>query len=327
MGRGQQGGKQRNAVRRQRRGATQRARRRRRMLIVFYLLIFLFVVTAAVSLSLTVLFRVTDIEINNTTSYSQEEILKASGLTEGENLFLADVDGAKTRIETTLPYTGEVKVERKIPSTISITVDTAEVAAAVEQENGQILLVDDSYKILEIVRQAPDDVLLIKGLQAKNPDSGYTAQWEEEETASVLNELLKQLEKDALSPITSVDVQNLYRLTVVYDGRITINFGGPDDLDLKVASVKKIVTENLSKDDRGTLDASLTRDSKRVYFNPESAASSGEESASSEDETGSESSQAGEESAGESAESSGETAAEESTEAEEETGGTEGETP
>ena len=59
----------------------------------------------------------------------------------------------------------------KIPSTISITVDTAEVAAAVEQENGQILLVDDSYKILETVRQAPDDVLLIKGLQAKDPHS------------------------------------------------------------------------------------------------------------------------------------------------------------
>ena len=281
MGREPQNGKQKGAVRRPRRGATQRARRRRRMLVIFYLLVFLFVVTAAVSLSLTVLFRVTDIEIENQTSYSQEEILKASGLSEGENLFLANVNGAKEQIETTLPYTGEVRVERKIPSTICITVEPAKVAAAVEQENGDILLVDDSYKILETVRQAPDDVLLIKGLQAKDPTPGYTAQWEEEETASVLDDLLQQLQEDEFSPITSVDVQNLYQLTVVYDGRITINFGGPDDLELKVASVKKIVTENLTKDDRGTLDASLTRDSKRVYFDPETTSSSQEESASS----------------------------------------------
>ena len=88
---------------------------------------------------------------------------------------------------------------------------------------------------------------------------------------------MQQLQEDEFSPITSVDVQNLYQLTVVYDGRITINFGGPDDLDLKVASVKKIVTENLTKDDRGTLDASLTRDSKRVYFDPETTGSSQEE--------------------------------------------------
>ena len=144
------------------------------------ILVFLFVVTAAGVPFPDRAVPVTDIEIENQTSYSQEEILKASGLSEGENLFLADVDGAKEQIETSLPYTGEVRVERKIPSTICITVEPAKVAAAVEQENGDILLVDDSYKILETVRQAPDDVLLIKGLQAKDPTPGYTAQWEEE---------------------------------------------------------------------------------------------------------------------------------------------------
>ena len=59
-----------------RRGITARARRRRRRAILFYCVSFLVVIAAAVILSLTVLFRIDTIQVENTSRYSQEEILE-----------------------------------------------------------------------------------------------------------------------------------------------------------------------------------------------------------------------------------------------------------
>ena len=258
---------------RQRRGATQRARRRRRMLIIFYLLLFLFLVVAAISLSLTVLFRISRIEVRNESIYTQEEILQACAISEGENLFLADVDGARGRIETQLPYTAQVTVERDFPSGITVTVGQATVSAALIQKDGTVLLIGADHKILEQVSAVPPGVLQVSGLQVQDPTPGYRARWEDEETASVFFALQQEMQEGELSPITSMDVGDLYRLTVVYDSRITVNFGGPDDLQMKVAAVKKILTREIGGEERGTLDASLTRDSKRVYFKPEESSS------------------------------------------------------
>ena len=198
---------------RQRRGATQRARRRRRMLIIFYLLLFLFLVVAAISLSLTVLFRISRIEVRNESIYTQEEILQACAISEGENLFLADVDGARGRIETQLPYTAQVTVERDFPSGITVTVGQATVSAALIQKDGTVLLIGADHKILEQVSAVPPGVLQVSGLQVQDPTPGYRARWEDEETASVFFALQQEMQEGELSPITSMDVGDLYRLT------------------------------------------------------------------------------------------------------------------
>ena len=46
------------------------------------------IIAAAITLSLTVLFKISTIEVTGTSRYSVEDIIKESGISEGNNLFL-----------------------------------------------------------------------------------------------------------------------------------------------------------------------------------------------------------------------------------------------
>ena len=216
-----------------RRGITARARRRRRRAILFYCVSFLVVIAAAVILSLTVLFRIDTIQVENTSRYSQEEILEICGIEIGDNLFLADVNGAQEELDHKLPYAGNVRVERKLPATLQITVEEPVLSAAFEQDDSYIL-VSQENKILEIAQAAPAGCLVVSGLELENPRAGYPAVPKEEEVQKVFNSLTQALSDCAFSGITQIDVANLYQMMVVYDGRIRILLGNSNDLDLKL---------------------------------------------------------------------------------------------
>ena len=287
-----------------RRGVSARARRRRRRAILFYCVSFLVVIAAAVILSLTVLFRIDTIQVENTSRYSQEEILEICGIEIGDNLFLADVNGAQEELDRKLPYAGNVRVERKLPATLQITVEEPVLSAAFEQDDSYIL-VSQENKILEIAQAAPAGCLVVSGLELENPRAGYPAVPKEEEVQQVFNSLTQALSDCAFSGITQIDVSNLYQMMVVYDGRIRILLGNSNDLDLKLVSAKKIVEEELEETEKGELDVSLTRDLKKAYYNADSSSSDSSASSSQPEDSGEPASSASSETASASSAASG----------------------
>ena len=232
-----------------RRGVTARARRRRRRAILFYLLTFFLVIAAAVVLSLTVLFRIDNIRVENTSGYSQEEILEVCGIQTGENLFLADVDKASQEIDEKLPFTGGVSVTRKLPASL----------------------------------------VVVAGLKLKDPKEGQKAKAEDEKTLAAFNKITSTLESCQLSDITRIDVSDIYQMMIVYQGRIRIVLGTSNDLETKISAAKKIVEEELDEKEKGELDVSLTRDLKKAYYNADSVASSESSQESSSEESSEES--------------------------------------
>lgn len=266
-----------------RRGLTPKAKRRKLRMVLFYVGTFLFVITAAMILSLTVLFRIDSIEVDNSSRYSSKEVLEACGIEDGENLFLADVEGARKKIDQALPYTGSVTVTRKIPDTLLITVKEPVIYAAFEQD-GEYILVSDEGKILEISKECPQSCLLVQGMDMEKPVAGQKFLPDDEKTREVFSELEDTLSECSLSHITKIDVQDIYKIMVEYDGRIRIQLGTSNDLTLKINAAKKIVEEELEYTEKGELDVSLTRDLKKAYYNADSVSSSSEESVSSQPE-------------------------------------------
>ena len=76
-----------------------KAKHRKRNLILFYLSIFVVIIAAAITLSLTVLFKISTIEVTGTSRYSVEDIIKESGISQGNNLFLINKDYALQNIK------------------------------------------------------------------------------------------------------------------------------------------------------------------------------------------------------------------------------------
>ncbi len=88
-----------------------------------------FLVIVAVIFVMSVFFRVSDIQVEGNTHYTDEEIIRAIDIEEGDNLFFFDRFAALSRVFAKLPYVEEVSVERKLPNKVTITVKESQALA------------------------------------------------------------------------------------------------------------------------------------------------------------------------------------------------------
>jgi hypothetical protein len=82
----------------------------------------------------SVFFRVATIEVTGAEKYTVQQILTASGLKTGDNIFFIDGDKVSRRIRANLPYLSEVVVEKEMPDTVRITVSESRPLAVVQYE-------------------------------------------------------------------------------------------------------------------------------------------------------------------------------------------------
>ncbi|MBQ3052062.1 MAG: FtsQ-type POTRA domain-containing protein [Clostridia bacterium] len=138
--------KSREELRRENRQELERQKSRRKAMWI--ILLVAIGVVIAVILSLTVFFKVTAVEVDVSKSqYSAAQIRDASGIEEGDSLFLLNREKAADRISTKLPYTGEIVVKRSFPSKVKIFVEDSTVTAAVKY-NDKLIVLNESNKVL-----------------------------------------------------------------------------------------------------------------------------------------------------------------------------------
>ena len=91
-------------------------------------LIFVVVVVASIFV-LSLFFRVEDIQVEGNTHYTDEEIIRAIDIEEGDNLFFFDRFAAISRVFSKLPYIEEVTLKRALPNRITISVEESRAMA------------------------------------------------------------------------------------------------------------------------------------------------------------------------------------------------------
>lgn len=144
--RGRAAAKSREELRQEKRQALEKQKRRRNAVLVIALVAA--IVVAAVILSLTVFFNISAVEVDVSQSqYTAEQVRKAGGIEEGDNLFLMNRADVAEEIGHKLPYAGEVTVKRKLPSKVRIYVEDSPIANAVKY-NDEYVLLNENYKVL-----------------------------------------------------------------------------------------------------------------------------------------------------------------------------------
>ena len=103
---------------------------------------------ASMVFAVTLFFRMDHITVVGNERYSEQEVLDASGLSTGSNLYFLNKFNVKETIFAQLPYVEEVKIYRKLPDTLAIEVRECTAAAGVESEDG-VWLISEQGKLLE----------------------------------------------------------------------------------------------------------------------------------------------------------------------------------
>ena len=229
--------------------------------------IMFFLVVVAVIFVMSVFFRVSDIRVEGNSHYTDEEIIRAIDIEEGDNLFFFDRFAALSRVFAKLPYIDEVTVERSLPNKVIITVTESEALAYIVlgEENWTI---DRSCKVLG---KANDDELQglipIEGISPGTLMIGEKLQTadENQDVVNYVSEVLFQLEERGLSRrVGRIDFSNPRRVTFTYDGKYTVVLGDSLRTEYKFGMLISALSQLLDGD-VGIINVS---DGNTARFNP-----------------------------------------------------------
>ena len=226
------------------------------------------VICAALVFGMSVFFRVSNIEVTGADRYTQEEIVEASDIKDGDNLMLVNRSSVAERIYSKLIYIGEVNVRRKLPNTIVIEITESDSIAVVESESG-LWLIDNNCRLLEeCATQDAETYIKVKGFSAVKPEQGKLIAVPEEDKPKVkfLSGILTAISaKNMTGDVNSLDVSNLLNAEFDYlEGRFTVKLGSNENLDYKFELLLGVISK-LDAKDTGVID--LSQD-KKAQFSP-----------------------------------------------------------
>lgn len=254
-------------------------------------------VVVALTMGATVFFQVETVVISGNSRYTQEEVIQATGIQTGDNLFRMNKYQIAKQVLQKLPYVEEVMIRRSLPSTIVITVSEWDAVAKVEpspesaltpdpapgegedsagqeqqsQGAGQTWLISAGGKLLE---PAPADsaVLSVTGITPLMPKAGtmLTLAQEEQSKLAALLALLDSLNQlDMLSQVSSIQLgstQVLMRYLDRFDVKMPLNADFGYKLRALAAAVEE-TEKKLGDQTAGTFD--LTREDFTAVYSPE----------------------------------------------------------
>lgn len=133
-------------------------------------------VVLALTLGMSIFFKVETVAVGGTTKYTPWDIREASGIQEGENLLTLNEAMVAGKIKTQLPYVDTVRLGIKLPDTVNIEITELDVVYAIEASDGSWWLITSGGRVVETTT-APqaDNYTKILGVQIESPQAGQQA--------------------------------------------------------------------------------------------------------------------------------------------------------
>lgn len=241
--------------------------------IAVSVLIVLVVLIAGAILSLTVLFKTENINVSGAGAYSKQDIINASGLQLGDNIFTSPKGRAAERLEKKYPYIEKADVYSVFPNSINIDITLADPAYVIEGLGG-FYIVSDKGKVLEVSSTDDEaDVPIIEGVSVEGKPAGEFIEYDSELISTSLEELFAAFNLMNSEKITAINIEadgESFSMKYVYDNRIVVYLGIPEHIEYKVQTAETIIKEKVDVGGAmvaGDLDVSMCYDTMKSYFN------------------------------------------------------------
>ena len=211
-------------------------RRRRGNFGFLYKLLSVLVICAAVVMALTLFFRVDTIEGTGTERYTEKDVIEASGIQLGDNLFLLNKYEAARSIAEQLPYIDieDIRIRRELPDTLLIDVAECGTPLAVIQDGSAWLLSPKGKIVEQLPASQAGDYAVIDGCELLAPSVGtdiaLSTEFANQQTS--LLALLAALDAAGLTDrVDAIHLDDLSRLTMDYAGRFSVEMEYNADYD------------------------------------------------------------------------------------------------
>ncbi len=222
-----------------------------------FILIILLVAIFITSLFLPI-FNVVRIEVKGNEKVASEDIITASGIEIGANIFRVNGSKTKNNIKK-LSYVKDVAVKRAFPNRIIITVSERKAIGYISFM-GSYILIDKNGTVLEVVSNLNDgNIPLISGLNFNRFEIGKTIAVENLSKFDIVFECLQHLLKnDMLCMISKIDVHDIDNIQMNARNTIVVNVGNHSNINFKMSFLKEILNI-VQENEKGYVDLSIDK--------------------------------------------------------------------
>lgn len=245
--------------------AAQRRKRRRKKRAIALLSFFLILcVITLVVLCFTVFFKIETISVSGDTRYTQDQIILASGVGIDQNLLLLNDRQIVERIQTALPYIDSVKMRRKLPTSLELTVTEATDELCL-LSSGSYYTATRTGKVLSVCEEQPTSLMLVRLSDEAQLQSGYELVYGSNNEKELLARYLT-LEENYGVQINTIDLTDVYDSYIKIENRFIVKFGSTLDFELKAAHLNAML-KKMSSDKQGIIDLSgWTQQKPEAFF-------------------------------------------------------------
>ncbi len=236
-----------------RQNSYKRTRRRKRKLSAYAFVVVLLVLTVGITVCYTFLFNIDQIVLSGESeTYTALEIVEASGVRVGDNLFRIDTDKIEKNVLDNLLYVETVKVEKDFPSSIKISVTRCIPSYNIEHDSG-VLLISQKGKILHDNGFYTEGIPVIYGYEPKETTVGSYIESLNENKTSVFSTMMKNFDESDEYIVSAVDMEKDYDITITYDSGMIFKMGNWGDAEYKLNLAESVMQEPTVKGKKGML--------------------------------------------------------------------------
>ena len=244
-----------------RRGKARRKRKRKRLTAVLTVAAVLVIAGFALLIyALTVGAPIGKIAVSGESVYTREEIIQASGIMTGDNMFRVHNKSMNRRLCTALPYVGSVKVKYQLPDTLELAVTATKDRFLISGKSA-FLCVDENRKILSLKKKKPlDGQFRLDGFDSAEGQIGaeYTPQGDDVERFEDAQQIVSGLLENGLEKANIINLADRQNIIIRYDGRINIYLGEAKNLSVRLRAAAATLRDHVSDNTIGYLEISNT---------------------------------------------------------------------
>lgn len=220
-----------------RRKARQKKARRKRLKICFIFFLIAALITLAV-MCFTVFFPIKRISVSGSQIYSKAEIIKASGLSTKDNLFVVSEEKLEQNIRKKLPYIDSVSLKRNLPDAVVLTITDAKEYSCIEVAQKYYIISQSGY-VLKEQSESPKNVFKIITSGAKC-EIGKMIEYKNQAESELVVTLIELLENKNIN-IDTIDVSNILSLTIIVEDNFIVKIGTDEYLEQKIAHLSSMI--------------------------------------------------------------------------------------
>ena len=247
---------------------SKRNKKKRGAKLIKILVIVLLIAGATIFALVSPIFGIEIISVQGNEKISTEEIINLSNLKIGDNIF-RNVNRETTNNIKQEPYIGDVKIKRKLPGTVEITVIEREIAYQIKVIDSYIYIDEEGY-ILE-KSEVAQKVPILEGIKTKQEDliNGTRLCKEDIQHLNTTLKIVTNAKKiEIYDLITKIIIQDNEYILYLQGEEKYAYLGNGSDITNKMLYIKAILSQEKNKNGKIFVNGDIN-DGFKPFFREE----------------------------------------------------------